>query len=82
VQEILAALKPVDLCLHDFSMAGMINATPKNFARFGNSLVAAPLKMSRSSLSKNVGRRQARALASDGEIIRVGINGEPACVSI
>lgn len=54
----------------------MLNATPKNFARFGKSLVASPLRASRASLNKNVGRRQARALASSGETIKVGINGE------
>ncbi|EIE18175.1 glyceraldehyde-3-phosphate dehydrogenase, type I [Coccomyxa subellipsoidea C-169] len=54
---------------------GMLHATPKTFARFGSSLVALPLKVSRASPSKNVGRRQARALASSGETIRVGING-------
>ncbi|KAK9917737.1 hypothetical protein WJX75_007639 [Coccomyxa subellipsoidea] len=54
---------------------GMLNATPKNFARFGKSLVASPLRASRASLNKNVGRRQARALASSGETIKVGING-------
>ncbi|CAL8463318.1 g2852 [Coccomyxa elongata] len=54
---------------------GMVNAAPKHFARFGSSLMASPLKVSRASLSKSAGRRQARALASSDETIRVGING-------